>query len=429
MAWLPELLRSAALARAFTLTVLGAVFSSWALQHMAGLVTYATIVVCLCALGAAMLAARHREIAILRLVPTSLLVYAAWTLISVMWSTSRGDTLAGWLSLVAIAFLAVVIGHVRDTLQTLRALGDVMRVLLSVSLALEIVIGILLPQPLHILDIEGNITSFGPVQGIFGTRNALGFVAVLALVTFIVEWRTASVRPGLALYSVCVGGLMAALSGSPTVLVVAVAVLVASAVLALVRRAPARDRAPLQWGLGVVVALSLVVGYIFRHQLIAWIGATTDFSIRTDLWRVLSVFVKVQPVEGFGWFGAWPQNVYPFVAVNAVLGDHNDTALNAYADLVIQVGWAGLAAFAVMAGTAMARSWMAAGERRSIVYAWVPLLLVTLGVVSLFESFMLFSAGWLILVICVVRAGQTSSWRSRMDASTRPPTDLMPGPH
>ena len=415
--WLPELLRSAALARAFTLAVFGAVFSSHAVQWLAGQVTYVTIVVGLCIVGLGMLVARRRELSFLRLVPITLIVFTAWLGISVFWSRSPSQTVIAWMSFLAIAFLAIVVGHVRDTLQTARALGDVMRWLLSISLGLEIVIGILLPQPLHLLGIDGNIVDFGPIEGIFGSRNMLGFVAVLALITFVVEWRTASVRPGIAVYSVAVAGLLAALSRSPTVLVLAASVGVATGVLAIARRLQPNNRNTFQWGLAALLVVALGTAYLFRHQLIA--AAGPDFSIRANLWRMMSIFVRFYPIQGFGWFGPWPTDEFPFISINYALDKTYTTGLNAYADLVLQIGWVGAFLFVAMVGVACLRAWLVAGERRSIVYAWTPLILVTLVVNSLFESFVLFGAGLLLLVVCLVRAGQSRSWRERIEAVER----------
>ncbi|MEQ6896890.1 O-antigen ligase family protein [Microbacterium sp. KR10-403] len=415
--WLPELLRSAGMARAFTLVTFGAVFSSHAVQWMAGQVTYVAMIAGLCVIGLGMLVARRRELSFLRLVPITLIVFVIWLGISVFWSYSPSDTVYGWVSFVGIAFLALVVGHVRDTLQTARALGDVMRWLLSISLALEVIIGILLPEPLHLLGIDGNIIDLGPIEGIFGSRNMLGFVAVLALITFVVEWRTASVRPGVAVYSVAVGGLLAALSRSPTVLVLAACVGIATAILAIVRRMQPHNRNTFQWSLGAAVVVGLAVAYLFRHQIIA--AAGEDFSIRANLWRMMSIFVRFYPIQGFGWFGPWPYEQYPFITINYALDKSYSTGLNAYADLVLQVGWVGAFLFVAMVGIALIRSWLVAGERRSIVYAWTPLILVTLVINSLFESFTLFGAGLLLLVVCLVRAGQSRSWRERMESVAR----------
>ncbi|KHK99455.1 lipid A core--O-antigen ligase [Microbacterium mangrovi] len=419
--WLPALLHSAGMARAFTLAAFAAVLSANAIQWLAGTVTYVTIIVGLCVIGVGMLVARRQEIRFLHLVPISLILFVGWCAISVFWSASPSDTVIGTISQVGIALLAIVVGHVRDTLQTARALGDVMRWLLSISLGLEIVVGILMPHPLHLFGIDGNIAQFGPIEGIFGSRNMLGFVAVLALVTFFIEWRSASVSPRLAGFSVVVAGLLAVFSRSPVVLVLAAAVGLAAGALTLVRRVRPRDRAPVQWVLGVIVLLGVIAAYLLRHQIIR--AAGSEFSIRANLWRVLAPYVRTYPVQGWGWFGPWPLEQYPFQSINYSIDRSYTTSLNGYADLLLQVGWVGVVLFAALAGVALVRSWLVASQRGSIVYAWVPMILVTILTNSVFESVALFGAGWMILVVCAVRAGQTRSWRERL-ASPEPDEGL-----
>ncbi|WP_243076962.1 O-antigen ligase [Microbacterium sp. SS28] len=409
------LLASAALARAFSLAVFGAVFGAVAIERLAGRVTYATIVTGLCVIAIGMLVARRREISLLRLVPTTLVLFVGWVAASIFWSSDQTRSFWSWLSLAGLTILAVTIGHVRDTLQTVRSLADVMRVLLSVSLALEVLSGILLDTPLKFLGIQGNIAALGPIQGIFGTRNLLGFAAVLALVTFLVEYRTQSVRPGVSLYSVVLGGVLAVLSDSPTVVVLAAAVAVAAGALALVRRATPHRRSALQWTLAGALVVGLVAAYIARHPIIAWLGAGSDFSTRAGLWATILNYVRRDPVQGWGWFGPWAPSEIPFIAINFQSGTSHASALNAYFDVLLQLGWVGLVLFLALAGFAFVRSWLVASERRSIIYAWTPLILVALLVDSMFESFTLWGFGWLLLVLCAVRAGQSRSWRERMD--------------
>lgn len=422
--WFATLLASASFARALTLAVLGAVFTSYAIEQVAGRVTYVTIVAGLCVIGAAVLVVRRQEISLLRLVPTTVIVFVAWALASVFWSSDRATSLWGWVSMAALAFLAVVIGHIRDTLQTVRSLGDVLRVLLAVSLALEVLSGVLLDLPIRFLGIQGNLAQLGPIQGIFGTRNMLGFVAVLALITFLIEYRTQSVRPGLSVASVVLAGGLGALSDSPTVLVLALGVGLAVAALAWVRHTRPESRTTLQLVLGAVVVVGLFIGYAARHPIIAWLGAGTDFSMRVDLWNVMVDTVRFRPVQGQGWFGPWTQD-YPFNSINYQLQSTHATGLNAYFDVLLQLGWVGLVLFVALAGIALARSWLVASERRSVVYAWTPLILVALLVDSMFESFTLAGPGWLMLVLCAVRAGQSRSWRERIGAES----DVDPLPH
>lgn len=412
---LGALLASADLARAYTLVVLGAVFSSFAIERLAGRVTYVAIIVGLCVIGLAILVARRQELSLLRLVPITLVAFLAWALASVFWSTDATISLWSWVTTAALAFLAVVIGHVRDTLQTARALGDVLRLLLAVSLGVEVLSGVLLDMPFPFLRVEGNLALLGPVQGIFGTRNMLGFVAVLALITFLIEYRTQSVRPGVSVASVVLAGGLAALSDSPTVLVLAVGVGLVVAALALVRHTRPEHRTALQWGLGGLVVVGLVTGYLARHPIIAWLGAGTDFSMRVDLWNVMVDLLRSKPVQGWGWYGAWSPSELPFNFINYFLDASHETGLNAFFDVLLQLGWVGVILFVCLAGIALVRSWLAASERRSVIYAWTPLILVALLIDSMFESFTLTGLGWMMLVLCAVRAGQSRSWRERLD--------------
>ena len=53
-----------------------------------------------------------------------------------------------------------------------------------------------------------------------------------------------------------------------------------------------------------------------------------------------------------------------------------------------------------------------------MIYAWTPLILIALLIDSMFESFTLVGIGWLMLVLCAVRAGLSRSWRERIDAAS-----------
>lgn len=413
-----RLLGSVEMARAYTLAALAATFGSFAIERMTSAVTLATIILILCLLGLAILVVRREELSLLRIAPSSLLAFLAWALISFFWTTDKSDTLLGWVLLLGFAILAITIGHIRDTLQTVRAIGDTLRALLALSLGVEILSGILIDVPIAFLDVEGNLAMGGPIQGLFGTRNMLGFVAVIALITFVIEWRTQSVVAPIAVPSIGLAAFLALLSASPTVLVLAVAVGVVTTALTIVRHTPARHRNLVQWMLAALVAIALSVAFALRHQIIAWLGAGSDFSTRADLWNLILDFAAARPIQGWGWFGPWQRGEYPFTYINFLLDDSHQTALNAYFDTLLQLGAAGLVLFLLLGGVALIRSWLVASVRRSVVYAWTPLVLVTLAVDSMFESFTLAGAGWFMLVLCALRAGQTRSWRESIDAAT-----------
>ncbi len=414
---LTRLLGSAEMARAFALAVLTAVMGSFAIERLTSTVTLATVVASLCLLGAAILWVRRDELSPLRIAPFSLYAFLGWALVSLIWTTDKTETLLGWVSLFGYAFLALVIGHIRDTLQTVRALGDAFRILLTLSLGLEILSGVLLDVPFVALSIEGRLADGGPVQGLFGSRNMLGFVAVLALITFVIEWRSQSVSRTVAVPSIVLAALLAVFSASPTVVVLAAAVGVVTLALTIVRHSPSSRRGVVQWTLGGLVAVSLAVAFLLRHRIIAWLDAGSDFSLRATLWNQILDFVALKPIQGWGWFGPWERGEYPFTYINFLLDDRHQSALNAYFDVLLQVGSAGLALFLVLGGVAVVRSWLVASVRRSVVYAWTPITLITLAVDSMFESFTVYGAGWFLLVLCALRAGQSRSWRENIDAA------------
>ena len=107
--------------------------------------------------------------------------------------------------------------------------------------------GILLDMPFRFLGIQGNIAQLGPIQGIFGTRNLLGFVAVIALITFLIEYRTQSVRLGrLGRSRSCSPGASRRSATPPPSSCSPSAVGLAVGALALVRHARPKRRSALQ---------------------------------------------------------------------------------------------------------------------------------------------------------------------------------------
>lgn len=413
--YIVSLLASAGFARAYTIAGLTAVFGAFLIERMTSRVTLSTIITVLAVIGVGMLITRREELSLLRFAPTSLVGFLALALLSLLWTTSRSGTLSGWLTLFGFTVVAVTIGHVRDTLQTVRALGDTLRWLLAISLGLELLSGVLLDMPLTAVGIEGNLALGGPIQGIFGTRNMLGFVAVVGLITFVIEWRTKSIDRVLGVCSLVLGGFLALLSASPTVVVLAAAVGVATTALTIVRHTPAPRRVAVQWILGALVAVALAVAFALRHVIIRLLDAGSDFSTRADLWNLILDYAGQRSATGYGWFGSWSGGQYPVPYINYQLSDHHQSALNAYFDVLLQLGWLGLLLFLLLGGVAIVRSWLVASVRRSVVYAWTPLLLVTLAVESMFESFTLTGAGWVLLVLCALHAGQARSWRQNID--------------
>jgi len=425
---LADLLRSAPFARAYTLAALTLGFLAGSIQRVNGLVTVTTIIGGLAVIGIAILAARRDELSLIGFAPTSLFLFLVWSIVSLAWALdgAYARTMAAWLALVGWAAIAVTIAHVRDTLQVARAVGDVLRWLLAASLAIEVFSGIIFDAPLEALGVKGLIAYGGPIQGLFGSRNMLGFVAVLALITFVIEWRARAVARRVAVYSLILAGLLVVLSGSPTALVTIVVVVVAELALSYARRTPHARRRGVDAVIGGATLVGIALTLVMHRQIAAFFASRSGFGTRTQLWQETIEWIGRRPVTGWSLFGTWHNEPFPTNVINLALSSPNFSGLNAYLDVLLQLGWVGLLLFALLGGVALVRAWLAAADRRSVVHAWLPLTLVALLVTSVFESYALTGIGWMLLVMCAVRAGRERSWRLSIDPRAPEPPPARP---
>lgn len=403
-------LGSTELARAITLCSIGTAFLAHTLRALLGWPGLIAIVTVLTLVAGASLLVRRSTLEWRGLLTVSLLAFVGWCGLSLLWSDYQWATLAGVLYQSALAILGVYIALVRDLIQIVRACGDVLRVLLVSSLALEVLSGLLIDTPLTFLGISGGLADGGPIQGLFGSRNQLGLVALIALVTFTVEALTRSVTRGIAIGSLVLGSLVLLLSKSPvalgTLLILAVAGL---ALFGMRRLAPERRRVG-HWIVSVAVVVTLVAAWIARTQIIDALNAGSEFEYRYTIWKRILDVVALNPLEGFGWLGYWRIELPPYIGMDAQNGAH-PSAFNAYLDTLLQVGVVGLGLLLVLLGLAVVRSWVLASSRKSVHYVWPALVIIALAVTSAAESAILVEFGWLILVIVAVRGSEGLSWR------------------
>jgi hypothetical protein len=419
-----ELLRSPRSTAALTTTGAALVAIAFTLQQVIGWPGYLAALIVLSLLLAASLYARRDEIdwhwAIL---PISLLAYLGWAGLSVLWSEYQRVTLASFGYLLLVTFVGVYIGLSRDTIQVIRSFGDVLRAVLLVSLVLEVLSGIIFDAPLSALNIHGELAYGGPISGLVSTRNQLGLLAAIAVVTFAIEWRTRSVTRYVAIPSLALALGSIAFTQSPVVGMVTVVLLLAGAALYGLRRVPEDRRQFAQYAVLGLLAILAALAWVFRAPIIAIFNATGELEFRLELWQRIQNFLPVRWLEGWGWAGIWNSTVPPYVGLTPTDGRPHDSALNAVVDLGLQVGAVGVFLFLAVVGLAFVRSWLLAGRRRSVVHTWPALVLVALITVSVAESSILTEFGWLLFVICCVKASAELSWRS---ALSQRPIDSLP---
>lgn len=414
---------SARFAQSLALIAVGFAFSTHALRSVIGWPGLLAALAGLITLCAVSLVARWRAVEWYGILPLTILVFVGWCAASVLWADQTATTSARVLYLIAFGFVGVYVALMRDTIQIVRTFGDVMRLLLGVSLGLEVLSGIILDLPIEFLGINGDIARLGPIQGIFGSRNLLGFVALIALATFIVEWRIRIVQRTRAIGSVVLAWLCLILAGSPTTWTALGASLVALLALYGLRRAAPANRWRWQLGLLAAALATIVTAFIVRVRIIELLDARAEFDVRLDVWRELSRYLNLNPLQGWGWVGTWP-DAPPYTWIEIATGRDHASALSAYIDTYFQVGIIGAMAFIALVGIALVRAWLLASGRRSVVYVWPALMLVIIAVTSFAESFALVEGGWMLLVVCVVKAARDMSWRDAL-AAGRPPAPTV----
>ncbi|WP_187976713.1 O-antigen ligase [Mycetocola sp. JXN-3] len=416
---LREVLTGAPGVQALAVTIIGWSFCVPFTQSLLGWAGVAAGLATLCFLAALMLIGRREYIEWGGVIPLTVLAFVGWCTISVIWATSPANSMVGAAYQLGFGFLAAAVALSRDTIQVVRAVGTAMRILLTASLMLEIFSGILLDTPVPFLKISGTIASGGPIQGIFGSRSFLAFATMIALISFVIEWRTRSVPKPLAGFSISLAVMCLLLSRSPVMMFVAVVLGIASAALYGIRKAPAARRPALQWVLLALSVILAIVVYLNRVWVLTLLNANGEFLTRYSLWIQVWRLIPVNTMEGWGWTGMWRASTTPYNTINFTLQNHHTSALNAYLDVALQVGVVGICLFAILAITAFIRSWLLASNRRTVTYTWPALIMVALAGTSVAESFVLTSGGWVMLVICAILASRSTSWLARFRETRR----------
>ncbi|MGL4340618.1 MAG: O-antigen ligase family protein [Rhodoglobus sp.] len=409
-----EILGSARFIAALTTSIIGVAVLCFLLRSTIGGPGLLAILALQALLAVGSLAARRGTIEWLGILPLSLIVFLVWAGLSVFWSSYTWVTLGGLSYLGGFTLLGIYSALLRDTIQLVRSFGDVLRVVLTASLGIEIFAGVLIDSPIPFLEILGTLGTLGPIQGLSGARNQLGIIAVLALVTFAIELRTRSLRRDVALGSLVLGTSVLLLTRSPLAIGALVVTALAAAALYGLRRAAPERRRFLQLGLIVAAVLTASAAWVLRSPIVETSNASGELSYRLGLWRRAWELIAVNPLEGWGWFGSWRSDIPPFQFFGGLGPRTPSSASNAFVDVWLQLGFAGLVLFVGLVGLAFTRSWLLASRQRSVVFTWPALILVVLVTTALAESSILTEFGWLTFVACTVKAAHHLSWRTAL---------------
>lgn len=350
-----------------------------------------------------------------RVLPRTFLLPLAWIAISPLWSPYFGTSVALTVGFFLTVFIGVALTVVQPLSLLWRRAASALRIVLGSSIVFEIAVA-LTGTPLYPLGMDAPpgtsielawcravfFEPTGRIQGIVGNANLLGALALLLLVISLVRLSERPRRP-IIVVDVLLGAVVVAKTGSSTVLLAFVAVVGIWALAWLARRPGTLARIGMTTavaaGLGGVV-LAITNWATFAGLL----GKSADMTHRFDIWAAVMERIAVRPVTGFGFVGWWP-TWEGWFGIHAIRNIRVTQAHNLWLDLAMQVGFIGLALFAI-ALVVMAWRWW----RRCSLPNAAPEALIALGIVtvilvqSLTESRALSEWGIAMLVVLAISA-------------------------
>jgi exopolysaccharide production protein ExoQ len=361
--------------------------------------------------------------------PLPLLAFLALAVLSVIWSDYRQ-----WTAAAAILSIVTVLGALSIAIsftlpEILRLLGHALRIILAGSILFELVVSLIVRHPftpwwtnyagqkIHPAEYwSRDLLLHGDrIQGIMGNSDLLGFVALLGVIVFALEFASRSMRRGWSGFWIVVALADIALTRSGTVAVAAVIVAVAAVVLLLLRRArTVRARRTVSVLSIVVVVIGFVGAVLLRGPILNVLGKSGTLTGRTGIWAEVVKLASQRPVLGWGWISYWVPGLAPFDKPEFRIGGIQYLqAHDAWLDLWLQLGILGVIVFAAFALSALVRSWMLAVDRPQLgrgvptIYdasTLLPvLILVALLAQSVAESRLLIEYGLLLLALFAIK--------------------------
>ncbi|WIA99003.1 MULTISPECIES: O-antigen ligase family protein [unclassified Curtobacterium] len=359
--------------------------------------------------------------------PRSLWFFLAWCLVTVAWSHWRPATLASMVAQVVCVVVAFAIASTLSWRRLLDAVSVAMRWVLGLSLVFEAVVAVVVRHPIAPIWTDygdrkipdafyfsrAELLTGGRIQGLPGNANLLAMVALLAAVAVAVQLAEGRIGRSRGLVWLALAVVVLGLTRSSTVLVAAVAVVLAALVAVWLRRVPTERRTPRYLLLAVVAVVVVAGGVAARSALTGLLGKTSDLTGRGEIWDAVLGLVARHPVVGSGWIGYWWPNIPELADIAHRNGVTYLQAHDAYLDVWMQTGVVGLVLFVAYVLTTLLRSWSSATRvafgpdlrpRPFDPVSLFPLLVVVaLLVQSVAESRLLYQGNWVLFAVLAVK--------------------------
>ena len=367
--------------------------------------------------------------------PLPLLAFLALAVLSIIWSDYRQWTVAAAALSIVTAVGALSLAITFTLAQLMRLLGHALRIILAGSILFELVVAIFVRHPftpwwtsyagqkVHPAEYWSRDLLFhgDRIQGIMGNSDLLGFVALLGVIVFALEFASRSMRRGWSGFWIVVALVDIGLTRSATVAVAAVVVAVAAIVLVLLRRGKSDHSRRVIGGVSAaIIVVALAGAFAFQAPLLRLLNKSSTLTGRTDIWAEVVHLASQRPVLGWGWISYWVPGLAPFdKSVFRIGGIQYLQAHDAWLDLWLQLGIVGVVVFAAFTLSALVRSWILAVDRpqrgpgapaRYEAATLLPvLILVALVTQSFAESRLLIEYGLFLLTLFAIKTKRPDS--------------------
>jgi exopolysaccharide production protein ExoQ len=302
----------------------------------------------------------------------------AWTVASTQWSLAPDVTARRALALVFPTLFALYLAARFDWRSLIRIVA-IVSAILAVGSAIA---AVAVPS----FGVHDAIHP-GAWRGLFFEKNALGGFMVRATLAClcVMTFSPRAWWAWLGAAGLCAG--LVVMSTSTTALVGLAAVIAGVCAIAFLRRGPVFAVTGV-WVAAAAGVAALAVFAVAPEMFFDLVGKDATLTGRTNIWAALMRQVALRPVEGFGYGAFWGTLHGPAAWVALQADWHVLAADNAWAEILIQLGWVGVALFGLTL-LAMIPCAVVAVFRSGPAGYWAALLLVTLVLFSITESIFL----------------------------------------
>jgi len=350
-------------------------------------------------------------------VPVPLALLLALMALSLIWSQYRGFTGIALAAQIGTTIFALFLANQFGWRQLLNIFANTLRFVLGASLLFELVAAVFGPiKPIFpnyegneppsasYLWSQGNLFDGERIQGIMGNANLLAFTAVLGIMVFLVEYIVTHKKRSLPLSSLILAVLLAALAKSAG-MTLAIALIAFAALIAIFSEG--RDRATRHriYGYGIWALVGVAVfGLIYRTELFDLLGRSPDASGRFYIWGEVLNLIWEKPLEGWGWISYWVPGVEPFEGLIVINKVPMYQAHNAFLDIWLQLGIAGLVLLVWLMMQGFNRLWAVAVRHTNPLYLFPLFGFLVIAAQSLTESRLLIEISWVLLVLLTTKS-------------------------